>query len=204
MPDTDNPFAVAGKSNNRNRRRRRTVCLGATAATIILLALIILILALTVFKAKHPVTTVNSVAVDDLAVSLDLLKLRPRLNLTLDLNLSIKNPNKVGLKYTDSSASLNYRGSQVGEVPIPAGRISADSTTLLNLTLTLMADRLLSNSQLYSDVLSGQLPLNTYARIKGKVTVFHIRVTSTSICDFTVFLSNRTVGDQTCNYKTKL
>ncbi|CAN0892438.1 Late embryogenesis abundant protein At1g64065 [Linum grandiflorum] len=202
MADSDNPFASTGKTNR--KRRRRNVCLGATAATIILLIIIALILALTVFKAKRPITTVNSVSIDDLTVALDLIKLRPKLNLTLDLNLAIKNPNKVGLKYSDSSAALNYRGLQVGEVPIPAGRISADSTTPMNLTLTLMADRLLSNSQLYSDVLSGELRLNSYAKITGKVTVFNIKVTSTSTCDFTVFLSNRTVGDQTCNYKTKL
>ncbi|CAN0880052.1 hypothetical protein LINGRAHAP2_LOCUS13436 [Linum grandiflorum] len=191
------------------KRRRRYVCLGTTAAVIILLILIALILALTVFKAKRPVITVNSVSLDDLSFSMDLVRLAVHVNLTLDLYLTVRNPNKVGLKYSNSSASLSYRGQEVGQVPIPAGRVSADSDTAFNSTLTVMADRLLSNSQLYADVLSGggAIPLNTYAKIKGKVSVlkiFNVRVTSTSTCQFTVFLSNRTIGDQTCNYKTKL
>ncbi|CAL1373093.1 unnamed protein product [Linum trigynum] len=209
--DSMNPFsttaAASSSSSAKKKRKRRNVCLASTAAAVILVVLILLILALTVFKAKKPSTTVNSLALDDLSVSFDIARLAVRLNLTLDVDLAIRNPNRVGFRYSNSSAALNYRGEQVGEVPIPAGRVGADSTTPMNLTLTLMADRLLSNSQLYSDVIAGSLRLNAFTRIKGKVSImkiFKISVTSTTSCDITVFISNRTVGDQTCNYKTKL
>ncbi|KAM7463869.1 hypothetical protein LguiA_031990 [Lonicera macranthoides] len=155
-------------SNRKTRRRRnRNICLGVIAAVLVL-ALILLILGLTVFKAKRPVTTVNSVSLKNFDLNLDILRLRVNLNLTLDVHLSVKNPNRVGFKFNNSTALLKYRGEIVGEVPIPAGKINADGTSNMNLTLTLLADRLLSNSNLYSDVIAGALPLSTYTRISGK------------------------------------
>ncbi|MED6217107.1 hypothetical protein PIB30_014564 [Stylosanthes scabra] len=186
--------------------RGRKVCLLITGIVMAIILLIV-ILAMTVFKAKHPINTVDSLKLQDLKVSLDIARLRVDLNVTLDVDVSVKNPNKVGFKYSDSSAQLNYRGQQVGEVPIPAGEISADETKGFNLTLTIMADRLISNSQVYSDVISGSLPLSTYLRMSGKVSILgfiKVHVVSSTTCDFAVNLSNRTVGKQECQYKTKL
>jgi hypothetical protein len=123
------------------------------------------------------------------------------------MDLSIKNPNKVSAKYKDSSAFLNYRGQVVGEVPIPAGKISADSTKPMNVTLTLVADRLLSDSQLFSDAMAGAIPFNILTKISGKVSIFNlfkVKFTCTVRCDLVVFVSNSTIGDQKCKYKTKL
>ncbi|KAK7350348.1 hypothetical protein VNO77_08873 [Canavalia gladiata] len=184
----------------------RKVCLTVTGVVIAIVMLMV-ILALTVFKAKHPVTTVDSVMLQDFHMSLDIAKLKVDLNVTLDVDVSVKNPNKVGFKYSDSTAHLNYRGQLIGEVPISAGEISSGETKGFNLTLTIMADRLISNAQLYSDFTSGTLPLNTFIRISGKVSILgfiKVHVVSSTSCDFAVNLSNRTVGNQECQYKTKL
>ncbi|KAE8695543.1 Detected protein of confused Function [Hibiscus syriacus] len=189
----------------RNRRKWRNVCF-AVIGVLVFIVVLIVILAFTVFKAKRPVTTIDDVSLRDLKVSVDLARFQVLLNATLDVDISIKNPNKVGFKFKDSNAQLNYRGQQVGEVPIPAGKISADKTVPMNLTLTVMADRLISDSKFFSDVTSGELPLSTKTEIPGKVSVlnmFRISVVSSSSCDFTVFISNSSVGDQNCKYKTK-
>ncbi|GAV91399.1 LEA_2 domain-containing protein, partial [Cephalotus follicularis] len=181
----------------------RNICIGLSGA-IVVIAIVIVILALTVFKKKDPITTVNSVTLQDLDVSFDISRLKVYVNLTLDFNLSVKNPNKVSFKYTNSSAFLYYRGQIVGEVPIPADQMSADATKVYNLTATILADRLLSA---FSDVMAGQLPLNIYSQLSGKVrifNIFNIHVKTSSSCDFTIFVSNRTVSDQQCHYKTKL
>ncbi|KAK2981876.1 hypothetical protein RJ640_010393 [Escallonia rubra] len=177
LPDPDRQI------NKRRNRRRRNICL---AVTLFLLALVLLIviLALTVFKAKRPVNTVNSVSLKDFDLSLDIARFRVHLNITLDVNLSVQNPNKVGFKYTDSSALVKYRGEVVGEVPLPAGKIGAGETKAMNLTLTVLADRLLSNSNAYSDVVAGALPLTIYTRISGKVKIlfnFHFVSYTTSL-----------------------
>ncbi|KAI3473067.1 hypothetical protein Pfo_030359, partial [Paulownia fortunei] len=180
------------------------ICLWVTAV-ILGLGLLFLILGLTVFKAKRPVTTVNSVSLDDLDFSVDIARLRVLLNVTLGVGISVNNPNRVGFKYTNSTAFLRYRGNDVGEVPVPSGKIGARDTRSLNLTLTLMADRLLSNSALYSDVISGTLPFQTYIRIAGKVRIlFNIHVVTYTTCDLEINLANRTLSNQKCHYKTKL
>ncbi|XVF37618.1 hypothetical protein REPUB_Repub20aG0025000 [Reevesia pubescens] len=190
----------------KRRRKCRNICFGVMGVLIFIIILIV-ILAFTVFKAKNPVTTIDSVSLSNLRFSVDAARVQVLLNASLDVDLSIKNPNKVGFKFTDSAAQLNYRGQQVGEAPIPAGKISADETNPMNLTVTIMADRLISDSQFFSDVTNGELPLDTFVKISGKVNVlnlFKIHVVSSSSCDFTVFLSNSSIGDQNCKYKTKL
>lgn len=201
-----------GKSSNQDpaktprRHRCRNVCIGVVVV-IVAVVLLIVILAFTVFKPKNPVTTVNAVSLKDLDFSVDALRLRVSLNVTLNVDLSISNPNKVGFRYANSTALLNYRGQLVGEAPIVADKIKADEKKPMNLSLTLLADRFLSDSRAYTDVLAGELPLNTHTEISGRVTImnlFKIHVDSTTSCDITVFLSNRTVGNQHCEYKTKL
>ncbi|KAL3615834.1 hypothetical protein CASFOL_040128 [Castilleja foliolosa] len=187
-----------------SRRRCKCICLSVTAS-ILGLGLLFLILGLTVFKVKHPTTTVDSISIQDLDLSLDIVKLRVLLNVTLDLGVTVTNPNSVGFKYTNSTAYLRYKGIDVGEVPVPAGRIGARDTRSLNLTLNLMADRLLSNSALYADVISGTLPLQTYVRLAGKVRVlFNFDVVTYTTCDLEISVTDRTVSNQKCQYKTKL
>ncbi|XP_004510083.1 uncharacterized protein [Cicer arietinum] len=184
----------------------RKTCLTVTGV-FIAIVLLIVTLALTVFKAKHPITTVDSLKLQNFNLNLDIAKLRVDLNVSLDVDVSVKNPNKVGFKYSNNIAHLNYRGQLIGEVPISAGEISSGETKGFNLTLTIMADRLFSNSQLYSDITSGTLPLNTFLTISGKVNILgfiKVHVVSSTSCDFAVNTSNKTIGNQQCQYKSKL
>ncbi|KAK9054863.1 hypothetical protein SSX86_025942 [Deinandra increscens subsp. villosa] len=197
---------VAGDRNrHRKRKRRRCICL-SVIAVVLLLALIILILALTVFKAKRPITTVNSVAIKDLDASVSLLPPRVSLNVSLDLDITIRNPNKVRVKFRNSSAILLYKGEVIGDVPIPAGEIGSDGTKQLNLTLTVFADRLLTNTDVYADFIRGNLPVSTSTRISGKARVlnlFNIRIVSISSCDLDISISDRRIANQTCHYSNK-
>ncbi|KAK3405052.1 uncharacterized protein LOC104425141 [Eucalyptus grandis] len=190
----------------RRSHRCRNVCI-ALVAVLALIVVLIVILAFTVFKAKRAETKVSSAKFKNLRVSLKGAPVGFDLNVTLDIEVSVKNPNKVGFKYENSTCLLNYRGEQVGEVPIPAGEIGADQTKQMNLTLTVMADRFLSKSQAYLDYLSRVLPISTYTNMSGKVTfmgLFKVHVVSTSSCDLNLFLSNNTVGIQHCSSDTKL
>lgn len=195
-----------GSPNHRPpKKRRRFVCLWAAIAVIIGLGLLFLILGLTVFKAKHPVTTVNSIALADLNFSIDVAKLRVYLNVSLHTDITVKNPNRVGFRYSNSNAFLRYRGNDVGQVPVPAGEIGARDTRNLNLTLALMADRLISDSDFYSDVISGTVHFQTFIRLSGKVRIlFNIHVVSYTTCDLDINVTTRTLFNQTCHYKTKL
>ncbi|EXC35213.1 hypothetical protein L484_022768 [Morus notabilis] len=202
-PSLSSAAAAAGRSPN--RRRRLCVCISATVAAVLAIVFIAVILSQTVFKPKRPITTVNDVSLKDL--SLNVARLGIDLNVTVGVDLSVKNPNKVDFRYGNTTSVLSYRGEQVGEAAIPGGEISAGETVPMNVTLTVMADRLLSRSQVYSDFLAGDVPFNSYTRIAGRVTIlgiFKIHVVSVTSCEFAVDVSNRTVSDQRCTYKTKL
>ncbi|XP_050234153.1 uncharacterized protein LOC126682455 [Mercurialis annua] len=191
----------------KNKHRRRNICLASTAATIVLIVVIIVILAFTVFKAKQPITQIDSMSLQNLDVALDVARLGVDLNMTLDVDLTVKNPNKVSMKYKNGLALLNYRGELVGEVPIPAGKMGSDETRPMNVTVTVMADRLLSNSQLFTDVMSGKLTMSALIKLSGKAAILNfikISVDTTTTCDITVFVANATVADQKCKTKAKI
>lgn len=186
-------------------RKRRKIWI--SLSLLILFVLILLILGLTLFKPKHAITTVNSVKVNGMRVALDVPQLRVDFNVSLDIDLTVKNPNRVSFRYANSSAFLYYRGLIVGEVAIPAGKISSGETKGMNVTLVLMADQLLSDSNFYSDIVSGTLPLKTSTRISGTVIVMKVfkhHVVSYTYCDVLVNVRNSTVGNSNCVYKTKL
>ncbi|KAI9108105.1 hypothetical protein K1719_020978 [Acacia pycnantha] len=188
-------------------RKRRNLCLAVTAALVIAFVLIVVILAFTVFKPKRPVDIVDSITIQEMHVGLNVAKLVVDLNITVGIEVSIKNPNHFGFKYSESNALLNYRGQLVGEAPIPAGEISASGTEKINISLTIMANRLLSNSQLFSDYVSGSLPLSTSITISGKVSILgliHVNAVSASSCDFALNVANKTIDHKVCRYKTKL
>ncbi|KAG6436990.1 hypothetical protein SASPL_101897 [Salvia splendens] len=187
-------------------RRRRCICLSATAAALLALGLLLLlILGLTVFKARRPTTRVDSVALDDLDFSVDLARLRVVVNVSLAIGITIHNPNRVGFKYHNGTALLRHRGNEIGEVPVPAGRIGERDTRSLNLTLALMADRIVSDSTLFNDVVSGTLPIQAYVKLSGKVRiVLSIHVATYSTCDVDVILTNRTLSNLKCHYRTNI
>ncbi|KAL2330467.1 hypothetical protein Fmac_018048 [Flemingia macrophylla] len=186
--------------------KRFITCLLVTFSIVIAIVLVALILILTVFKPKQPVTSVDAITIQDMSTGMDLFKMRINLNVTLEVDVSVKNTNKFGFRYFDGSATLNYRGELIGEAPIPNGEIAPQETNKVNFTLTVMADRFLSNSQVIRDAALGSLPLNAVVTINGEVFLGFIKfhVGSTSSCDFTVMLSNNTVVVNRCQSKTKI
>lgn len=190
-------------------RSHRNLCIGVSVAVavVLFLVVIIVILAFTVFKPKRPITTINSVSIDDFDLSLSVVRTSVDFNITLVADVAITNPNKVGFSYSNSTAFFNYRGELVGEVPILAAQIDAGQTTQMNITLRILADRFVKTSTVFFDVVAGSMPLNAYARVSGKVRIlgiFNIHMVSTTSCDFSINISERNIKDQQCNYHTKI
>ncbi|KAG5133079.1 hypothetical protein JHK82_024267 [Glycine max] len=120
------------------------MCLVVALCVAIALVLLGVILALTVFKPRHPITNVDSVRLQNMSLAMDIFSMSVNVNLTLEL---------------------------IGEAPIPNGDILAEEIKGLNLTLIVMADRLVSNSNVTKDVALGSLPLNTLVRIFCQVNI---------------------------------
>lgn len=193
--------------DDKKRKRARNICLAAIVIVLAFIALLV-ILFFTLFKPKHPVTTVNSIDLRDLQVPSDFPRVRLDLNLTLNVNLSIKNPNKASFKYgNDSTSLIYYKKDVVAEGIIPAGKISSDETKVFNIEVRIFADRLIGNPEVYSDVISGKLPFTTYTRISGRISVLHVfkrHIVTYSWCDISIDVVNRSIEKSHCKYKTKL
>lgn len=196
-----------GGGGRKGKKRSRKICICVTLLILLLIFVVPLVLGLTLFKPKRPITTIDSVAVDRLQASVDVLNLKVVLNLTLSVDLSLKNPNRVGFSFGNASALLNYGGKLIGEAPLPASRVGPENTLPMNITLTLMADRLLTDTQIINDVMSGSIPINTFVKVAGKVRVlkiFKIKVKSSSSCDIVISVANRNVTSQHCKSSTRL
>lgn len=191
-----------------NSKRRKCIIISTTITTLLLIiALIILILSLTLFKTKKPITTINSIVIKDINATFNLIPFKISINITLDITLFVKNPNKMGITYRNSSAAIRFKGHEIGKVPIPAGKIGAGDTKEMKLTLTVFADRLVLDVDVYRDVLGGNFPVTTYTRISGKIRVlnlFNIHVSSVSTCDLRIDVLNKKIVDQKCRYKNRL
>ncbi|XP_019162873.1 PREDICTED: uncharacterized protein LOC109159236 [Ipomoea nil] len=186
------------------RWRGRNICVVITVA-VVLLAVIAVVVGVTLFKAKHAVTTFDSVNLRDLDLSIDAPRLAVHVNLTVDARVSVTNPNRVGFKYDSTSVLLRYRGQNIGDAPIFAGEIGARETTSMNVTVTITGDRLLTSSQFFSDVISGVVPLSTYMRLTGKVHIlFKIHVKSVTTCDLFIDIANTTLTKQSCKFHTNI
>ncbi|CAJ1813658.1 unnamed protein product [Sphenostylis stenocarpa] len=185
----------------------KITCLVVTLCAVILVLLLLVLLAFTVLKPHQPISTVDSIQIEDMNLSMDIFEMSIDVNVTLEVDVSIYNRNKFGFEYHNSSAQLFYKEELIGEGPIPNGEILAEETKGMNLTLTIMADRLVSNSEIKNDVASGSIPLNTIVRMFGTVKVLgfiKFDVASTSSCDFNLDISSRKVVNNNCISKTKV
>ncbi|GAV83896.1 LEA_2 domain-containing protein [Cephalotus follicularis] len=193
-------------------RRGRRRCLIVVAAIILLLVLlffiIALILALTVFKPKQPTTQILSSTVEGVAPRVSFPAINIQLNITLNLQLLVHNPNHARFKHGPGKSLLLYQGNQVGEADLFPGLIPAMGNATLPCRLTLEVDKMASNvSSLISDVSDGDLVMETQTRIPGRITLLRIfkkHVIATSTCQLTIAVPAMNVQKQECKGTTKL
>lgn len=173
----------------------KTKYIAVPVGLVVSVVLIVGILSLTLYRGRDPITMLNGVVLRDLHISQDMPKL------TVDLNLSVKNPNKYAFSPTESTAFLLYRGVRVGEAVIEIGKIPPGATKSMIVTLTILAERMQGNPAIHMDVAGGMVPFNTITKISGKVKVFRmfgVTVDSTGLCRFDVDVKSKTLVDAKC------
>ncbi|KAM7508612.1 hypothetical protein LguiA_019065 [Lonicera macranthoides] len=188
------------------RRKRCIKCCGCISATLLVQAIVIVILIFTVFKFKDPVIKMNGVTVDRLDLINGTIP-RPGSNMSLTADVSVKNPNYASFKYRNTTTSLYYRGSIVGEARGPPGKAKARRTMRFNVSVDIITDQLLGNPNLQSDMSSNLLTMTTYTKIGGRVKLLKIikkHVTVNMNCSMTINVTSREIQDQKCKRKFKL
>ncbi|KAK7274292.1 hypothetical protein RIF29_15375 [Crotalaria pallida] len=182
----------------RIRRRKFNNCCACLFAFLLLLAIIIIVLRFTIFRVREPVITMNGVNV----TKLDLVN-----NISLIADVSIENPNFVSFKYSNTTTNLNYHGIIVGEARGPPGRAKARRTTRMNVTVDVITNRVMSNSNFSADFGSGLLTMSTFSRVPGQVKIlklFKKHVVVKMNCTITFNVTSQGIQDQNCKQKVKL
>ncbi|VAH84726.1 unnamed protein product [Triticum turgidum subsp. durum] len=196
------PTAACDHRSAASRRRFR-VCFLVSLA--VLLAVAVVVLAITALRPHPTDTTISTIRLTSMSLSPGL-----SLNVTLDVVLSIRNPNPVAsFAHGAGRAEVYYHGALAADANVPPGRISAGSTNVVTVRLTVLADRLAGYApQMYGNVFgsAGDVSLTVRTTVPGTVTVVgllrHHAVVLT-VCDVVVSVRRPGAQSSSCHYRTK-
>ncbi|TYI00024.1 hypothetical protein ES332_A11G105300v1 [Gossypium tomentosum] len=110
-------------------------------------------------------------------------------------------------KYKNTTTTLYYYGTKVGDARGPGGTAKARRTIQMNITVDIMTDRVLANPNLTADLTSGTLTMISYSRIGGRVNMLNIikkHVTVMMNCTVTVNITSQAIQEQKCKQKVDL
>ncbi|RRT81594.1 hypothetical protein B296_00012663, partial [Ensete ventricosum] len=210
-PDNDEELPAASATRRRSRFQGRClICGGFCAAILIIIAIVIVVLALTVFKVKEPVMTMNSVTVENLAINFGTPSSSSQLfavNMTVVADISVKNPNAASVRFGASTTAIYYRAREMGVAYGPPGSARAHRTFRINVTVDVMADRILGDANLFDDLAAGSIAVTTATKVGGRVKVlgmFKHHVDVMMNCSITMAVANQSIVGQNCNQKVRL
>lgn len=186
------------------RKRKIKMCVYGNIAFTLLGIILNIILANTVFKVKDPKVTTNGITLTNLDFKVvQTSTLQVEMNMSMLVDMSIKNPNIASFKLGNSTTTVYYRGVAVADVLIPPGLVKARRTSRLNATLVIMADRLGSSPDLLADVRNGEMNLSSYSVIPGRVKILFIKkhVEVGMDCNVTVNIISRETQDMICKVR---
>ncbi|KAF7826109.1 late embryogenesis abundant protein [Senna tora] len=197
---------AAGNDYDNTARRRRLKCCGCVTIFLLLLIILIIILIFTVFKVKDPKIKMNGIEVTNLDLNVN-SRLQIRANMSLVADMSIKNPNAASFKFGNTTTTIYYHDTAVAEVRGPPGRAKARGTARMNVTVDVMADRLVGSSDFLREVSGGSLMMNSYSVVPGRVNVMNIvkkHVVVKMNCTITIDISTKSIKDMICKHKVKI
>ncbi|KAJ4780668.1 hypothetical protein LUZ62_064925 [Rhynchospora pubera] len=190
--DEEHGTTSGERSQYLRRRRCMICCCGCCATVAILLGIVILILSFTVFKIKDPSLTVNYINITSVDPGLGTNNNLVSVNLTLNANLSLKNPNIASFKFKNSTTEFFYEGQTVGVAYAPSGEVGAYKTTHMNVSLDVLTDRAVAAAgpiNLTGIVVGEDLNFTSYTDIAGRVNVLGVykrNIDVTVNCTYTV------------------
>ncbi|KAF8380155.1 hypothetical protein HHK36_027638 [Tetracentron sinense] len=169
------------------RRKRNIKCITYIVGGVVLQTIIIVVFALTVMRIKSPKVRLRSVTIESLDTNTS------SFNMRLIAQVTVKNTNFGHFKFENSTASVTYEGTTVGQAFIDRGRTRARETKKMNITVDVSSDRLSGAS--------GTLTLGSHAKLSGKIHLFKIikkKKSAEMDCTMIVNLLNKAIQELNC------
>ncbi|KAL0318069.1 UNVERIFIED_CONTAM: hypothetical protein Sangu_2221200 [Sesamum angustifolium] len=176
---------------------RSRKCLAFTVTAVILQILIIPVFVIVFLRARTPKVRFGSLTVEALTLSSN-ASTQPSLSMRLNTQLTIKNKNFGGFKFSESAISIVYRGNVVGSGVIPGSGVGARSTKKLNVTVDVESNK---DPFLSRDLNSGRVTVSSHARLEGRVRLLMIvkkKKTGSMNCTMDVDTRTRAVTNLNC------
>ncbi|XP_061337894.1 late embryogenesis abundant protein At1g64065-like [Gastrolobium bilobum] len=152
------------------RIRKFVRCCGCVTALVLIFVVIIIVLAFTVYNVQDPEVRMNGVTLLNGTLANGATN-----NITLVADVSVKNKNAFTFRFGNTTTSVYYDGTGIGEGTTPPGKAKARRTMRFNVTMEIMAKKLLANPSLKSDLIIDQaLNISSYTMIDGKVKILNM------------------------------
>lgn len=193
-------------SYQRLHRRKFIKCCTCVLAFLLFLAGVIIILMFTIFRVKEPIIKLNGVKVTKHGLVNNITP-KPGDNISLIVDISVKNPNIASFRYSNTTTTLYYHDIMVGEARGPPGHAKARRTMRMNVTVVVIVDRIMSSPNLSADMGSGLITMSSFSRVPGQVKIlklFKKHVIVKMSCTTTVNISTQDIQEQSCKRKVKL
>lgn len=175
---------------------------------LIITAIVIVILGFTVFKKKDPTITVNSVTITGVSPKINILKFSFDFNLTLSVDSTVSNPNRVAFKHYPGTIDILYKDTEIGYVYIDGGTVPERGSEEVKSNLTLTLDSFAHvnlTMALLSDLMGDEIAFNTTARIPGRVMILGFikkDLIATADCHIVIAIPELHINERTCSGKT--
>ncbi|KAF3949980.1 hypothetical protein ACB098_12G048600 [Castanea mollissima] len=182
-------------NTNKDSRSKRKKCLAYIIAGVIAQIIIIVLFVLLVMRIRNLKVRIDSVSVESHTYT------NSSFTVKLNAEISVKNTNFGEFKFDDSTATISYNGTKVGEFTIIKSRAKFRSTKRFNVTVTATSAKVSTKSLLASDLNSGKLPLTSYAKLSGKVhllMIFKKKKSAELSCSMAVNTKSQAIENLTC------
>ncbi|CAL5214893.1 unnamed protein product [Lathyrus oleraceus] len=153
-----------------HKTKRMKTCIkwcGCVTAILLLLFVILIVLAFTVYNVKDPEVRMNGVTLigGNFTVSN---------TVTILADMSVKNTNSFTFRYGEVNTTVYYGGTEIGGGVSPPGKAKAQRTGRLNVTLEIMAKKLVDKPEWVVDIRDQGLNFSTYTKMRGKVKILNL------------------------------
>ncbi|XP_004300836.1 PREDICTED: uncharacterized protein LOC101297936 [Fragaria vesca subsp. vesca] len=149
-------------------QRKYVHCCGLASAMFLILAVIAIVLGFTVFHVKGPKITMNGVTITNGSLT-------NGSNITIMVDVSIKNPNVASFRYENTSTLVYFNGTEVGEGRSPAGVAKARRTMRMNVTVDIVPAKILAVPEFNKESKAGALTFTSFTSAHGKVKVAMVK-----------------------------
>ncbi|KAH7859518.1 hypothetical protein Vadar_002100 [Vaccinium darrowii] len=183
-------------------RKGLKICGLTTFIFLIISVVVFVTLYFTMFKPKQPQVIAHPVSLENIEIQIYPFSL----NATIGLVITINNRNYGSFKYKNSTAYIDYHETNIAEVPIESESVPARGKLDLSTYANVTADKLVTNSNFWNDLVAGSFNLTSTTTLRGKVTalkIFKLKATVFSICDISIFIQTRSL-ESNCYSKIKL